>query len=150
MHVLRARGRALSLTNGWRQPAAVFAVLVGVLVMHGGLGVSACTAMSMTDATASVASGSAVSGSLPASTSSHQTPTVPDAPAPVLGHENTCTAPLPPTTTTAAVLAMIFLGMAVLAVTRRRPFCPLRRRSGPEPPRPRWLDPRIGLGVLRT
>jgi hypothetical protein len=136
-----------------RKYVVVFAVLFGVLAMHGGIGSSGCSAMAMTSDGA-MATGTATqmqvgaTASEPSSMVLHHTPTVPTAPIRT-PHSDNCSAPLPPSAA-ALLISLVLLGVAVMPISRLRSLRPLPRPTGREPPRPRWLDPLTGLQVLRT
>lgn len=127
-----------------RRLLLVVSLLFGLLAMHGGLGTIGCSS-SPHDQMAMV--------SLPATATSdmslHHTPAQPvQAPDPLV--MPSCLAPLPPS----GLHVPLPVLLAVLTLTIAVSLLPLGRRSGRptgrEPPRPRWLDPINGWGVLRT
>lgn len=132
-----------------RRRLLVLAVLVGVLALHGGVWAAGCHAMTggAMGAAPGVAAGSAPAVE-PAAASTTGVPLPPSAPA-GFQIQDGCAALLPSGGTLGAtgwLLLGLVLAAAVILPARGRPGGTGRRA----PPRPLWLDPVIGLGILRT
>jgi hypothetical protein len=131
-----------------RRLLIVTAVLFSLLAMHGGLGVTGCATMSSA-ADTSMAGMPGMSATNGSGMALHHTPAAPSGP---LEHHSImdCISPLPQTSSTWSLGMLFTFGLLLLALTAVRPRQSHGRPSTREPPLLRWLDPVIGLGVLRA
>jgi len=122
-----------------RRLVLIAATLFGILVMHGGVGTSACSEPAMDGGVVAMTGGDMAA---------HHMPAAPQQPA--QDHQQAGCLAVPPSTATAAQQRQHDRGNAAASTAvQLTVVLQLAGPTGREPPRSRQLDPTDGLGVLR-